>query len=336
MFKRKTLFVLGAGASFEANLPLGVRLAKIIRDKMDIRFDQERRIGGGDYDLFSQIIYRNPNERERYFLACQRIKAGLGFAQSIDDFLDQRRTDQDINHYGKAAIVRTILQSEMGSNLYPQQETEGLDPDRFANSWFAKFIYMLGKGVPREDVDLIFQNVSFINFNYDRCLEHFLRDALKKLYSLRQQDAERVVSTLRVRRPYGSIGPLEEVPFGASRADYDQLAKNIITYTEATTENAVADLKLEFTVAECVVFLGFAYHSQNMNLLKPPGRIRPKPIFGTAKGLSDSDVNIVHNQLFRFFDSSETVDLRHAKIKLENELTCSDLFDHYTKSLSGD
>jgi hypothetical protein len=39
MFTRRTLFVLGAGASFEADLPLGTGLAKAIRKKMDVRFE---------------------------------------------------------------------------------------------------------------------------------------------------------------------------------------------------------------------------------------------------------------------------------------------------------
>ena len=37
MFKRKTLFVLGAGASAEVGLPVGVTLAKTIADLLDVR-----------------------------------------------------------------------------------------------------------------------------------------------------------------------------------------------------------------------------------------------------------------------------------------------------------
>ena len=35
MFTRRTLFILGAGSSYEAGLPTGVGLARIIREKMD-------------------------------------------------------------------------------------------------------------------------------------------------------------------------------------------------------------------------------------------------------------------------------------------------------------
>jgi len=56
MFKRKTLFVLGAGASFEAGLPTGKDIAQTIGKKMDIRFEHfNKHIGGGDLQLFAQL-----------------------------------------------------------------------------------------------------------------------------------------------------------------------------------------------------------------------------------------------------------------------------------------
>jgi hypothetical protein len=67
MFKRRTLFILGAGASYEACLPTGVSLAKIIREKMDVRFGEgNKRIGGGDYDLFGQIITTHLKDRDAF------------------------------------------------------------------------------------------------------------------------------------------------------------------------------------------------------------------------------------------------------------------------------
>jgi len=39
MFKSKTLFVVGAGASQEAGLPTGTELKSIIAEKLDITFD---------------------------------------------------------------------------------------------------------------------------------------------------------------------------------------------------------------------------------------------------------------------------------------------------------
>jgi len=49
MFKRRTLFIIGAGASCEADMPLGKKLADDIAKSMDIRFEfGTKAIGGGD------------------------------------------------------------------------------------------------------------------------------------------------------------------------------------------------------------------------------------------------------------------------------------------------
>ncbi len=56
MFKRKTLFVVGAGASAEYGLPPGKLLATKISTKMDIRFEfANRPIGNGDMDIYIQL-----------------------------------------------------------------------------------------------------------------------------------------------------------------------------------------------------------------------------------------------------------------------------------------
>jgi hypothetical protein len=56
MFHRKTLFIIGAGASRELGLPIGAKLAELIQEKMDIRFEAGYRpVGSGDLDLYNNI-----------------------------------------------------------------------------------------------------------------------------------------------------------------------------------------------------------------------------------------------------------------------------------------
>jgi hypothetical protein len=343
MFAQRTLFVLGAGSSFEAGLPLGTALAKIIREKMDIRFERfTQPVGTGDHDLFAHVAYTHRQKADAFQQAAWRIGQGLGLAQSIDDFLDQHRSDGYVNHYGKVAIARAILEAERGSKLYFKDQNihtgeDEFDPDKFANTWFSRFIYMLGRGVPRETVGQIFDNVSFIIFNYDRCVEHFLQSALKRLYNIDEQDAITIVDKLRIIHPYGRVGSLREVPFGATRANYDAIASTIKTYTEQVADaEAVRVLASEFEQASRVIFLGFAYHSQNMRLLKPPKSVAARPIYGTAFKMSDADIGIVEGQLASWLDSGVRMQERKGMIKIENKLQCFELFDYYAKSLSGD
>ncbi len=110
-------------------------------------------------------------------------------------------------------------------------ESQVFDPARISDTWFVKFMYMLGRGVPKENVREIFNNVSFIVFNYDRCVEFFLRNALRVLYGISNNEAQEVVDGLSFVHPYGVVGG---VPFGATSANYLQLAYGMKTYTERT------------------------------------------------------------------------------------------------------
>jgi hypothetical protein len=113
-------------------------------------------------------------------------------------------------------------------------------------------------------------------------------------------------------------------------------ARGIKTYTEQVRdEKMITTISNKLKEAEHIVFLGFAYHDQNMQLLFPAERFRYKPMFGTAFGMSDSDVNVVSDQLVGWFDKIPSAAQRSALIKIENKLKCADLFDNYAKSLTG-
>jgi hypothetical protein len=339
MFKRQTLFVLGAGSSAEVGLPVGTKLAQTIGAKMDIRFEFGMRpVGNGDFDLFTHVTSQWRQDADSFQRAAWLIRDGIRLAQSIDDFLDLHRTNFHANLYGKAAIVRAVLEAERGSKLY-FGGSSGIDnfaPDRFADTWFVKFMHMLGRGVSKENVRQIFDQVSFIVFNYDRCVEYFLRNALQQLYGLPEQEALEIMADLNIIHPYGAVGELNTVPFGTTRASYVTLADRIKTYTEQIAAGQViTQLEAEIHRADCIVFLGFAYHNQNMLMLKPPIPMPHKFVFGTAFKMSDADVQVVTHQLSAFFTPTMAPATRANKIRLENKLTSADLFDNYARSLSG-
>jgi hypothetical protein len=336
MFKRPTLFIIGAGASAEVRIPPGKELARIIAEKMDIRYERmDKFVGQGDENLFQHITYHHRQYYAQFHNAAWLIRDGIGFAQSIDDFLDQHRTNEFVNLYGKAAIVKTVLEAEAASNIYlpPDAISEPFRPTQFTDTWFVKFMYVLARNVPRESAPQIFNNVSFIIFNYDRCIEHFLRHALRSVYGIPYNDACGIVDNLHIIHPYGVI---EQVPFGAPRANYVDLASRLYTYTEqignAELQSRLSD---ELHRAGRIVFLGFAFHDQNVQLLKPATGIDAKRIYGTAFGMSDSDVRVTIHQLADFFNPDVHPAGRLNLIKLENKLRGADLFDYYAKSLSG-
>ena len=80
-----------------------------------------------------------------------------------------------------------------------------------------------------------------------------------------------------------------------------------------------------------MLFLGFAYHKMNLQLLKAerphqdPSRVR---YFGTAKGMSNSDVDLVRTDL------TSLASVRNDAVILRNDLTCGNFFREYWRSLS--
>ena len=83
--------------------------------------------------------------------------------------------------------------------------------------------------------------------------------------------------------------------------------------------------------AERVVFLGFAFHYQNMRLLWPDqanGRTANRDFFGTAHGISPSDVRAITDEIAAYGG----IDPAH--VVLRSELKCGALFHEYQHSLS--
>lgn len=134
------------------------------------------------------------------------------------------------------------------------------------------------------------------------------------------------------------------------------LSTRIKTYTEQIEqESTLTSIRNAVRHAECIVFLGFAYHKQNMRLLFKEHVVpkRTKPVFGTALGMSDADKSEVTSILIDLFpeedDAEEQRNTGPFEIRLprmtaikmndhihvENELTCAKFFDHYAKSLAG-
>jgi hypothetical protein len=208
------------------------------------------------------------------------------------------------------------------------------DVSPIANTWFVKFMHMLGRGVPKEDVREILDKVAFVVFNYDRCVEHFLKHALRKLYHINEDEAASIVADLHIIHPYGVIPA--NVPYGNTSADYVRIASQIKTYTEQLGAGDVIEaIAAELHRAKSIVFLGFAYHGQNMDLLRPAKSGPPHPVYGTAFGMSDSDIDIVSHDVSGFFEPRMDTRTRTRMIRLENKLTCAQLFDNYARSLSG-
>jgi hypothetical protein len=346
MFKKRTLFVVGAGASAEVNFPVGTQLARTIGKKLDIRIDRyDRGSTSGDLDIWADVQRNARSETGVLQKACWLIRDGVFLASSIDDFLDIHGQNEHVKRMGKVAIVKAILEAERASSLYFNRSNvnDKMPMAKVEGTWLVKFMRMLIRGTPLDKVETIFDNVAFIVFNYDRCIEHFLFHAIQQAYAIDGARASSVMAKLRIIHPYGAVAKMpyaahDGIAFGGDadelQAPYWNLSNRIRTYTEQITDDGeLSAIRDQVVRAERLVFLGFAFHDQNMRLLKPDQGLRRKEVIGTAFGMSDSDVFIVKSQLLTFFDSQERNIMDEGRILLENQHKCTTVFDYYTKSL---
>ncbi|HEU4550131.1 MAG TPA: SIR2 family protein, partial [Rhizomicrobium sp.] len=198
-------------------------------------------------------------------------------------------------------------------------------------------LQLLTEGVDRSQVSKIFENVTFVVFNYDRCLEHFLAEALAAYYVDRLDDMRRVVANAKFIHPYGTVGELGWFgsmgpSFGAevSGEKLLQIAGGLKTFTEQFTDEVLqAKLQTEIERARTVVFLGFAFHEQNMKLLAPKQKSDAKRIFATAYAVSQSDCEVIIGNILATLQTKPA----HTSVEIRNDLKCAGLFEQYWRSL---
>jgi len=201
------------------------------------------------------------------------------------------------------------------------------------NAWLKPFFSQLTKDRPNTDLDQVFHGITIICFNYDRCIEHYLIHVLQQAYSIQAEEAARLVKLLEIYHPYGTVGELKTslnpsgVAFGATlnTNGYIQAVQNIRTFTEQVEdEDSLTRIKHAITNAETIIFLGFAYHKQNMEILKPISKERAvNAIFGTAYGISVHEAFELKPLVRKMFQT------KNSKIKIDLTLKCGQLLQEY-------
>jgi hypothetical protein len=347
MFRSKTVFVLGAGSSEEVGLPVGSKLKERISTHIKIRFDEfgQRQIGGSAKIVEAlrkkvALPQGRPGDINPYIHVAWKISDALPQAISIDNFLDAFNTDDKIELCGKLGIVASILDAERSSSIYiNEKENAKLDTGALGNTWFAGLMQLLTEGIRLNTVGDIFNNIAIVNFNYDRCVEHFLYHSLINYYGISPNQAVSLLANLKIIHPYGTVGTLSPqaahqngaVVYGSERCDLLAASEQIKTFTERIQEQVALDeIKNTMRTAETIVFLGFAFHRQNLDLLEPVEESKVRKVFATALGVSKSDCEIIEAELKALFKQKTNP----TTIEFRNDLKCNQLFNEYWRSLS--
>ena len=344
MLRGKTVFVVGAGASSEADLPsapkLKIEIANLLGSTVDslgqlVLSEQNR-------EFFAELVrLERFRDRNRLAAAAHQIVSGVAFASSIDTFLEVRKLDDDITLLAKASIVNLILAAERNSFLVGTgpPANRRLEPTAIDKTWYQEFAQFFFEKVEQERIGNELEKLTVIDFNYDRCFEQLFFHALAGLYNLSLDYAANLMQGLKVLHPYGSVGNLHHpcksplAKFGAdSRGRCLSLSAGIKTFSERVVDDALlAQIRSALREADTVVFLGFAFHPQNLELIRPGDCETRKAILGTRLGMSSADMVSVESQLITMFRVephgwNPTVELI--------DLKCGTFLSQYRRTLS--
>lgn len=301
-----TTFVVGAGASVDYGFPLGEQLTRQIAGALNFRGQ-----GSEACELIRTTIdvlgQRKTHDARQLFQQAHALQAALATASSIDAFLENHSDNPHFELLGKFAIAACLATAESRSPLKPRHRGDLMDLARVENSWLARlFKTVLAPGISRASAEQIFAHVSFVIFNYDRCIEHYLEHAIASHFMMDLNAASRIVQKrLRIVHPYGDLGALHgtNMSFGekhdpttyAAADAIDAMARRILTFTESKKAQGAAAQTM-ISNAKRLVFLGFGFGEQNVELLRVPtsavGAVR-----ATVMGLSKSNQNQVQYRI---------------------------------------
>jgi hypothetical protein len=329
----------------------------VIADKLNIKYkwsgSDPYSTETGDPTIAATIIQyaqQTKSNSNDFLNEAWKISEAMAQAISIDNFMDAHRDNSRLQLCGKLAIVQVILEAEASSDLmFDEGRQERFDPKKLSDTWYENFFKLLTENVRKEDLGTIFDNVSFIIFNYDRCVERFLYFSLQNYCAINEQEAATLLGKLQISHPYGLVGPLlsktgAAVSYGGRYRGMNlvDIAGLLKTFTERIEDEATRDsIRQQIQQAEAVVFLGFAFHPLNIELITPEFESNVVRVFGTAIGISDADLKLVLSDIEQMLKKVAALpalrfkktDAPRLTINIDNSLRCSELFSHYWRSL---
>lgn len=315
-------FVLGAGASSEVGMPTGNELKQRIADTAsNFSFSgvAPNSKVGCLVNAFEKLIESNPELGTRHEFAkdVEFIASQINMATSIDDLLSSHRDNRRLLYIAKIIIFIEILYSEASSNLFDGGFGNDSTISRQIETWYGKFFQIIKANANLEEFKKRLSTVRVISFNYDRTLQFFLLHAIRNFYNCTLGEAWVVMRSLKIYYPYGYLGDIYnefgggQIEFGQIHwnGDFSKVAKNIVTFSESLDDldGSVDGIRESILVAKNLVFLGFAFHPQNLDILfddkvymhnKGLGRIgNDNTLYATVYEMSGSNVESIRQRL---------------------------------------
>lgn len=316
MITKPTLFVLGAGAS----KPYGFPVAKELKSDICDNISRGENTWKDRIEHLSPSYLGKPNAQTDLLSWKRAEQFGKDFRlspiTSIDEFLENRR---EYRLVGKASIALSLIPNEIRRKLLD-------DTDEWYTWLFNRMVEGLGS-----EQEIPKNKVKIITFNYDRSFEEFFISSLIRAYGIddREHAIELFEESFDMTHAYGKLGSLT----GENKRDYnDSLSHEPLTTAingieliyEVKSSQKRNKLTDYIKTSERIIFMGFGYHEENLEILSlDKVNTSKKTFYGTAKGLREFDRGRV-NKLFDRFDINITLG--------RNDFGCSEFLER-TKAM---
>ena len=277
---RKTVLVLGAGASCPYGFPSAGELRELITQKNDAKVARAVGRMKAVPHLWSSVHSYLLTRFNEETIAALQNNFFLSQATSIDAFVKAR-----------GPVFDEVARHTLAALFLNCEATSYLDGDWYQLLWATFFEY--GPKLPS-------QHISIVTFNYDRSLENYLWNAIQYSYGVPVGVAFRRLCDLPLIHVHGSLGTIYSdlnfqghncVPWKSLEpVDIAIAAESLklVTPQAASTEQ----VKQHLNNAERVCFIGFGFWPENLNLIAK--EVPPKcEVYASCLGLSERRIKTV-------------------------------------------
>jgi hypothetical protein len=285
MFKKKTVFILGAGASRHYGYPTGEELVRAVRGlakeipRQYSTPDESNRVARG-YSQTYPRYFRDQGFGD-FMVELSLVESKIAQANPlvIDDFLGR---NIDIAEVGKLLIAMALFRCERKSKFRPtKKDLEGTEFE--AGDWVRHIVHQLTVGCEKPE-DLLANQVTFVTFNYDLSLEQRMYWALANYQWFDECGVtDKFFSKGRFLHIYGQLYDWDTKRPGAPAGTYNNpqfpladeidrafdAAKSIRTISPGKREPdpTIDEACGEIAGAEYLYFLGYGFDRRNNELL---------------------------------------------------------------------
>jgi len=293
MITRRTVLVLGAGASEPYGFPVGASLARLISQQAtQLGEALQRGTGHPLRDIALPMVLNGALDivQVRAFPKAFRESS----CSTVDEFVEARGNHRFLT-FVKLATVHVLTQHERMETLFPDAGNRPAELNEEVD-WYRYLFGFLRTPSPTDFAD---NQLKVITFNFDRSFEYRLFLMVRASYGLSAEDAGRLVAAIPVFHVHGALGGPRWL--GESRPDSRDYSPDPSSEQQVELMDRIRlvheelpDSELEpawrwLEEAQTIAFIGFGYHRLLLQRLRMVGREPHCPVYGSTFGFTDTE-----------------------------------------------